>query len=381
MNIKQLAVMWYAVLTIAGILFIASVNNPILIVGGIIILAGMFVYTFKPHPADKRKLLMIVGIPISALTIIGITIGIVSYSLESQSGKARREAVSYYNLGLSYYKSSLYDKAVAELQKAVELNPQHITYLYYLGESYYRQGKYNKALIQFEEGIKLKRDDVLLHNGLGNVYSSMKLYDKAIDEYKAAIGMSSYKDKTLHGNLARAYSAKGLHLEASEEYEKAESYTEAVRECGIGLQHPKNKIDKFLLEYQLGLLKPHVSARDWDAMSKSYSVEFPSETVESTKPKGAVDIGDGFSVSDVNFNSRSGHLKVVGQITNNSQRNYSYSSFDIRLYNSNGIFLGGEKIRMWGTFLSKKTRSFEVSFYDIPGDTKVGKYEIQFAGR
>ena len=380
MNIKQLAVMWYAVLTIAGILFIASVNNPILIVGGIIILAGMFVYTFKPHPADKRKLLMIVGIPISTLTIIGITIGIVSYSLESQSNKARREAVSYYNLGLSYYKSGLYDKAVAELQKAVELNPQHITYLYYLGESYYRQGKYNKALIQFEEGIKLKRDDVLLHNGLGNVYSSMKLYDKAIDEYKAAIGLSSYKDKTLHGNLAGAYSAKGLHWQSSIEYEKAELYTKALKECEIGLQQSEDdKFTKILFEVQLKSLKPHISPIDWNAVAKSYSVE--TETVESTKPNGGVDIGDGFSVSNVNFNSRSGHLKVVGQITNNSQRDYSYPSFDIRLYNSNGIFLGGGKIRILGTLLSKKTRTFEVSFYDIPGDTKVGKYEVQFAGR
>jgi curved DNA-binding protein CbpA len=105
----------------------------------------------------------------------------------------------------------------------------------------------------------------------------------------------------------------------------------------------------------------------------------PSLTTERTKAT-SVDIGDGFLLSNAYFTSDDGKLKLMGQITNNSQLSYFLPEFEIRIYDSNGKFIRGQTFTIVGDLPSKKTRSFEVLLYDIPANTKVGKYEIQFVG-
>jgi len=76
MTTAQMAVLWYAVLLIEGILILAGtaatsdVGAPLLLGSAIVIFAGTLIYTLRPDaPANKRKLARIVVIPVWCIAV------------------------------------------------------------------------------------------------------------------------------------------------------------------------------------------------------------------------------------------------------------------------------------------------------------------------
>ena len=56
-------------------------------------------------------------------------------------------------------KEASMDKAVANLQKAVELKPTHINHYHELGITYKMMGEDEKAIAQFEKVVELPQSD------------------------------------------------------------------------------------------------------------------------------------------------------------------------------------------------------------------------------
>ena len=84
------------------------------------------------------------------------------------------------------FQEERYDEAVAEYEKAVELNPT-ASNRFALGEAYLQTGRYNDAEQQFMQVRLMLPDDPAAHLGLGQTYARQGDTEAAVREFKAAI--------------------------------------------------------------------------------------------------------------------------------------------------------------------------------------------------
>lgn len=77
------------------------------------------------------------------------------------------------------------------------------------------------------------------------------------------------------------------------------------------------------------------------------------------------------------YDSDSGDLQVEGEIINTSNKNYSYSSFNISFYDENNIFIGTADISIWN-FCKGQKRSF-MAMTSISENSNIDHYKISFS--
>ena len=123
-----------------------------------------------------------------------------------------------FRVGISYFGQGEYDKAIAEFEKSIELNPNHTESYYYLGQCYLQKGiiEYNNKNIfkayglyrkankfaeqvipQFEKIIENNPKDLNSHLKLGYIYEIRSIvpfvndYDKAQEYYLKALDLAT----------------------------------------------------------------------------------------------------------------------------------------------------------------------------------------------
>ncbi|HAO21509.1 MAG TPA: hypothetical protein DCQ37_14195 [Desulfobacteraceae bacterium] len=108
---------------------------------------------------------------------------------------------AYNNRGFIYDENGDYDKAIADYNKAIELNPNLDAAYNNRGSSYGKKGDYAKAFDDYNKSIRInnKNDSAFLNRG--NIYYKQGDYDKAIEDYTKAIQLNSRNDSA-YNNLA-----------------------------------------------------------------------------------------------------------------------------------------------------------------------------------
>ena len=113
----------------------------------------------------------------------------------------------------------LLDKAVYELEKAVqENNSNHIAH-FNLGATYSRLGEFEKAIIEMQQAIRISPNYALAHYNLGNLYVQQKQFDNAILEYQKTLNINK-KFPEAHYRLGVLYEVRGETQTAKNEYIK-----------------------------------------------------------------------------------------------------------------------------------------------------------------
>jgi tetratricopeptide (TPR) repeat protein len=133
-------------------------------------------------------------------------------------------ANAYSGRGSIYTDLKDYQKALADYNKAIELEPNNARYsFFYSGRGWLYQTlkQYDKAIADYSKGIELDPNMGMFYFDRGNVYSDLKQYDKAIADYTKTI--------KLEPNDVSAYSARGLVYEKSKNYQRAiADYTKLI---------------------------------------------------------------------------------------------------------------------------------------------------------
>ena len=127
----------------------------------------------------------------------------------------------FYSRGVSYERLKNWPKAEADLQKALELNPDEPLTLNYLGYSWVDQNlNLKKALGMIKKAVKIKPDDGYFVDSLGWAYYRQGKYEEAAKYLERAVELRP-EDPTINDHLGDAYWHVGRQIEARFQWEQS----------------------------------------------------------------------------------------------------------------------------------------------------------------
>jgi tetratricopeptide (TPR) repeat protein len=136
------------------------------------------------------------------------------------------EINSYYNRGISYFKSGKENEGEMDFDKVIIMDPRMSSAYVYRGLCREKLGKYNDALNDYTKALELRPSDAAAHNNIAYLYvsandESFKDKAKALEHAKKAAELSKEKNAEIMDTLARAYFINGQIKEAIDAENKA----------------------------------------------------------------------------------------------------------------------------------------------------------------
>jgi tetratricopeptide (TPR) repeat protein len=122
--------------------------------------------------------------------------------------------VYYYYRGICEERSKQWNKAEADMRKALELQPEQPHVLNYLGYSWIDQGvNLDEGMKMIKRAVEQRPDDGYIVDSLGWAYYRIGNYDDAVKNLERAIDLKP-EDPTINDHLGDAYWRVGRMLEA-----------------------------------------------------------------------------------------------------------------------------------------------------------------------
>jgi len=133
--------------------------------------------------------------------------------------RAEMDADAYTDRGFSYFKKGLYDKAMSDYNKAIEIDPKNSRAYNFRGTGYHYKGLYDKAIADYTKAIELDPKNATGYAIRGDLYHAKGLYDRAISDFTKAIEL---EPKYANAYISRgvAYDHKGLYDQAIADFTK-----------------------------------------------------------------------------------------------------------------------------------------------------------------
>jgi len=124
-------------------------------------------------------------------------------------------AALYLNRGNAYKGKKHYDQAIADYNKAIELDPKFALAYINRGRTYSGKKQYDQAIADCNKAIELDPKYALAYAERGDAYYYKKQYDQAIADYNRAIELDP-KDASSYYSIACIYSITGKSAYACE---------------------------------------------------------------------------------------------------------------------------------------------------------------------
>lgn len=99
-------------------------------------------------------------------------------------------------------------------------------------------------------------------------------------------------------------------------------------------------------------------------------------SIKNTSHKQKIQAGKGFYYSNISLKKHENRTECLGEISNNSGRNYAMAIFRFSVYDDIGKLIGAKQI-MIQNIENGMTKSFSEDFYKISSNIIVG-YKIQY---
>jgi tetratricopeptide (TPR) repeat protein len=131
-----------------------------------------------------------------------------------------KNARDYNARGAIYMQKRDYDKAIADCDQAIRLDPQLAAAYNNRGLAYMQKRDYDKAIADFDQAIQLDPKDARVHINCGTANMQKRDYDKAISVYDQAIQLDP-KDARAYLNRGTAYLQKRDYDKAISDYDHA----------------------------------------------------------------------------------------------------------------------------------------------------------------
>lgn len=154
-----------------------------------------------------------------------------------------------------------WDEAVAEIRKALALDPLSAVIQNDLGTFFYHAGRYNEALVEFDKSLKLSPDFLPAYSSRGQVYLVQKRIPEAIVEFEKVRAKTGDTPFGL-GYLGHAYARAGQTNEARLILEKLKSISAGGGNASYEIALVYLGLSD--LDQTLAWLERVIESRDWD---------------------------------------------------------------------------------------------------------------------
>jgi tetratricopeptide (TPR) repeat protein len=157
-----------------------------------------------------------------SLFVRRLTLGVLLGACFASATQAQYSAVDYYNQGVAWAENGKYDRAIADFNQAIRLDPNYAYAYNNRGYAWNGKKEYDRAIADYDQAIRLDPKYAKAYSNRGYAWSSKQEYDRAIADFSQAI--------RLDANLADAYHGRGEAWENKGEYNKTiADYNQAIR--------------------------------------------------------------------------------------------------------------------------------------------------------
>jgi tetratricopeptide (TPR) repeat protein len=134
--------------------------------------------------------------------------------------------------GIAYKARGDVDKAIADYDRVIALNPQSAPAFNNRGYAYYTRKSYDRAVADYDVALKLDPANALTLNNRGYAFFTLKDYDRAIADYDRAIGLDPRPAMAGVGGRSHVnvYINRGVAYAYKGDFDRAiADYNEAIR--------------------------------------------------------------------------------------------------------------------------------------------------------
>jgi len=150
---------------------------------------------------------------------------------------------AYNGRGMAYQRRGNLDRAMADYNRAIQLQPDYAETYYNRGLAYYYQRDLDHAMADWDKAVELKPDYAEAYYNRGNIYFDRGELDRAFADYDTAIQLQPGHVKTYNGR-GIAYQHKGDCDRALADWSKAielkPDYAEAYFNRGLACYYQRD---------------------------------------------------------------------------------------------------------------------------------------------
>jgi tetratricopeptide (TPR) repeat protein len=214
---------------------------------------------------------------------------------------------AYHGRAILYKNRGDLDRAVADYSQAIALDPKYSIAYNNRGVAYEGRGDLDRAIADYSQAISLDRKYVGAYSNRGNIYKARGDFDRAIADYNQAISLDP-KFAVAYNNRGAAYAAKGDLDRAIADYGQAigldPKYVFAYGNRG-NMFRDKGEFDRAIADYDQAIsLDPK--------NIKSYFNRGVANLYAGSLPKALADLNQ-YSASDPHDPYGALWLEVVNQ--------------------------------------------------------------------
>jgi Flp pilus assembly protein TadD len=122
--------------------------------------------------------------------------------------------------GRAYAKKGQYDRAIADYDEAIKLDPKDAIAFFTRGITYYAIDQDDRAIADLDEAIRLDQKNAYFFSARGDAYADKGDHDRAIADYNVAIRLGP-KTAMMFCGRGRAYKTKGQYDRAIADSDEA----------------------------------------------------------------------------------------------------------------------------------------------------------------
>jgi tetratricopeptide (TPR) repeat protein len=150
------------------------------------------------------------------------TIAQINESIGLEQTLSSKDANVYLFRGADYFRKGLYDQAVSDFTRAIEINPEHAEAYSNRGVAYVKKGDYDRAISDYNKALEIDPDYAQAYSNRGTAYTVKGDYDRAFSDFDRALKINP-RNAEACSNRAVAYIRKG-------------DYDRAILDCNSALE-------------------------------------------------------------------------------------------------------------------------------------------------